>query len=73
MPNLLKIYHDTKGLPGSIVIRIAATRHVEKVVPLFHKKADTHINVNVEFGDDKGQIPIDVIARKSEKLNLTKR
>lgn len=41
--------------------------HVETVVSLSHKKADTHINVNVEFGNDKGQIPIDEIARKAEE------
>ena len=41
--------------------------HVETVVSLSHKKADTHININVEFGDDKGQIPIDTIARKAEE------
>ena len=27
-------------------------RHVETVVLLSHKKEDTHINVNVEFGKD---------------------
>ncbi len=43
------------------------TTHVETVVSLSHKKADTHININVEFGDDKGQIPIDEIARKAEE------
>ena len=43
------------------------TGHVETVVSLSHKKADTHININVEFGDDKGQIPIDTIARKAEE------
>jgi len=70
---LLKIYLDAKGGPGPTVIRIAATRHVETVVSLSHKKADTHINVNVEFGDEDGQIPIDEIARKAENLNLTKK
>ncbi|NMA74709.1 MAG: 23S rRNA (uracil(1939)-C(5))-methyltransferase RlmD, partial [Bacteroidales bacterium] len=49
------------------------TYHVETVVSLSHKKADTHINISVEFGDDKGQIPIDTIARKAEELSLTKR
>ena len=33
-----------------------------------HTKADTHININVEFGDDKGQISIDTIARKAEEV-----
>ncbi|WP_262429195.1 hypothetical protein [Paratissierella segnis] len=38
-----------------------------------HKKVDTHININVEFGDEEGQIPIDRIVRKAEESNLTKR
>lgn len=46
------------------------TPHVETVVSLSHKKADTHININVEFGDDKGQIPIDEIARKAEEYRV---
>lgn len=56
-----------------IVDMFPLTSHVETVVSLSHKKADTHINVNVEFGDDKGQIPIDRIARKAGESNLTKR
>lgn len=40
---------------------------VEMVVLLSHKKADTHINVNIEFGDEEGQIPIDRIAKKAEE------
>jgi 23S rRNA m(5)U-1939 methyltransferase (EC 2.1.1.-) len=54
-------------------IHSVLSSHVETVVSLSHKKADTHININVEFGDDKGQIPIDEIARKDEEPNLTKR
>ncbi len=49
------------------------TAHVETVVSLSHKKADTHINVNVEFGDEKGQIPIDEIARKAEEYRPNER
>mgnify|MGYP000923705595 CR=1 FL=1 len=56
-----------------MVIRIAATRHVETVVSLSHKKADTHININVEFGDEEGQIPIDEIARKAEEYRPSER
>ncbi len=73
MAGLLKIYPSTKEVLGLMVIIIAATRHVETVVSLSHKKADSHININVEFGDEGGQIPIDEIARKAEELNLTKR
>ncbi len=45
----------------------------ETVVSLSHKKADTHININVEFGDDKGQISIDTIARKAEEYRYNKK
>lgn len=47
--------------------------HVETVVSLSHKKADTHINVKVEFGDEDGQIPIDEIARKAEEGRYNKK
>ena len=47
--------------------------HVETVVSLSHKNADTYINVNVEFGDEKGQIPIDRIARKAEEGRYNKK
>lgn len=36
---------------------------VETVVSLSHKKATTHININVEFGDEEGQIPISKIEK----------
>lgn len=42
------------------------TGHVETVVLLSHKNADTHINVNVEFGEGDGKIPIGKIAEKAE-------
>ena len=49
------------------------TTVVETVVSLSHKNADTHINVNVEFGDEEGQIPIDEIARKAEEYRPSER
>ena len=42
------------------------TPHVETVVLLSHKNADTHINVNVEFGEGDGKIPVGKIAEKAE-------
>ena len=42
------------------------------VVYLFCKNADTHIIVNVEFGDGVGQIPIGEIARKAKMQILRK-
>ena len=40
---------------------------METVVLLSHKNADTHINVNVEFGEGEGKIPVDKIAEKADK------
>jgi hypothetical protein len=56
-----------QGVPDTYGIFIVLSRHVETVVSLSHKKADTHININVEFGDEDGQIPIDEIAKKAEE------
>ncbi|WP_354087046.1 hypothetical protein [Clostridium algidicarnis] len=39
----------------------------ETVVSLSHKNADSHISVNVDFGDEEGQIPVDKIAKKAEE------
>lgn len=47
------------------------TEHVETVVLLSHKKADTHINVNVEFGEGDGKIPMDKIAEKAEEYRTS--
>ncbi len=40
--------------------------HVETVVLLSHKKPDGHINVKVEFGEGKGKVPLDNIAKRAE-------
>ena len=56
-----------------VCIPILIPTHVETVVSLSHKKPDTHINVNVEFGDEEGQIPIDEIARKAEEGRYNKK
>ncbi len=56
-----------------VVDMFPMTTVVETVVSLSHKNADTHINVNVEFGDEEGQIPIDEIARKAEEYRPSER
>jgi len=38
---------------------------LERGVSLSHKKAGTHINLKVVFGDEDNQIPIDETARKT--------
>ena len=42
------------------------TSHVETVVPLSHKKADSYIHIDVEFGEGEGKIPVDSIAKRAE-------
>lgn len=48
-------------------IHSVLSSHVETVVLLSHKNADTHINVNVEFGEGDGKIPVGKIAEKAEE------
>ena len=54
-------------------IFIVTSRHVETVVSLSHKNADTYINVNVEFGEGDGKIPMDKIAQKAEDYRPSER
>ena len=49
------------------------TNHVETVVSLSHKKADSHIHVNIEFGEGDGKIPVDKIAQKAEDYRPSER
>ncbi|MGE4214452.1 MAG: 23S rRNA (uracil(1939)-C(5))-methyltransferase RlmD [Anaerotignaceae bacterium] len=60
---------------GSVqpVDQFCHSNHVETVVLLSHKNADTHINVNVEFGEGQGKIPVGKIVEKAEDYRLSKR
>ena len=40
--------------------------HDETVVLLSHKKADSYIHIDVEFGEGEGKIPVDSIAKRAE-------
>ena len=42
------------------------TPNVETVVLLSHKKADSYIHIDVEFGEGEGKIPVDSIAKRAE-------
>lgn len=48
-------------------------RHGRTVVLLSHKKADTHINVNMEFGKGDEKIPVGKIAEKAEGYRSSQR
>ena len=39
---------------------------IETVVLLSHKKADSYIHIDVEFGEGEGKIPVDSIAKRAE-------
>ena len=47
------------------VDQFGQTTHVETVVMLSHKKPDSVINVKVEFGEGKGKVPLDNIAKRA--------
>ena len=49
------------------------TANVETVVLLSHKKPDGHINVNVEFGEGEGKVPLDNIAKRAEEYKPKER
>ena len=46
---------------------------METVVLLSHKKPDGHINVKVEFGEGKGKVPLDNIAKRAESYKPKER
>ena len=47
--------------------------HVETVVLLSHKKADSYIHIDVEFGEGEGKIPVDSIAKRAEAYKPKKK
>ena len=58
----------------SLPIRYFDTHtHGETVVLLSHKKPDGHINVNVEFGEGEGKVPLDNIAKRAEEYKPKER
>ena len=55
---------DRKNPAG--VFRLFAEFPFETVVLLSHKKADSYIHIDVEFGEGEGKIPVDSIAKRAE-------
>ena len=47
--------------------------HVETVVLLSHKKPDSYIHIDVEFGEGEGKIPVDKIVQRAEKYKPKER
>ena len=49
------------------------SEHVETVVLLSHKKPDSYIHIDVEFGEGEGKIPVDKIVQRAEKYKPKER
>ena len=68
--HLIKTIHFTfpvtyDGESGALFVR-TNEQQVETVVLLSHKKADSYIHIDVEFGEGEGKIPVDSIAKRAE-------
>ena len=55
------------------VDQFCETVHVETVVLLSHKKPDSYIHIDVEFGEGEGKIPVDKIVQRAEKYKPKER
>ena len=56
-------YHPVRACAVDL---FPGTAHIETVVLLSHKKADSYIHIDVEFGEGEGKIPVDSIAKRAE-------
>ena len=68
-PALLGLAAEAAGVDAEAILGedlFLYTRHVETVVLLSHKKADSYIHIDVEFGEGEGKIPVDSIAKRAE-------
>lgn len=63
-------YHLEKAAPVDLFPR---TTHVETVVLLSHKKPDSYIHIDVEFGEGEGKIPVDKIVQRAEQYKPKER
>ena len=63
-------YHAEKVQPVDLFPR---TKHCETVVLLSHKKPDSYIHIDVEFGEGEGKIPVDKIVQRAEQYKPKER
>lgn len=59
-------YQTDYYVPMDIVEQFPKITLDETVVLLSHKKADSYIHIDVEFGEGEGKIPVDSIAKRAE-------
>ena len=58
--------YGLRRLYYKVVDTLSDTKQIETVVLLSHKKADSYIHIDVEFGEGEGKIPVDSIAKRAE-------
>lgn len=63
-------YHTEQVQPVDLFPR---TKHCETVVLLSHKKPDSYIHIDVEFGEGEGKIPVDKIVQRAEQYKPKER
>lgn len=66
--------HRTDRMPcGGMVPLLVRRVTVETVVLLSHKKPDSYIHIDVEFGEGEGKIPVDKIVQRAEQYKPKER
>ena len=59
-------YTEIRTQVGVLEVNFCINGRFETVVLLSHKKADSYIHIDVEFGEGEGKIPVDSIAKRAE-------
>ena len=67
-PNLPDLVHSKEVTYDNLYAAFSdyCNQYDETVVLLSHKKADSYIHIDVEFGEGEGKIPVDSIAKRAE-------
>ena len=78
LPGLIGMVMDLDQLvvahgQQTIALDIVGNVIVETVVLLSHKKPDSYIHIDVEFGEGEGKIPVDKIVQRAEQYKPKER
>lgn len=60
-------------MDNAIILLKKNMTQVETVVLLSHKKPDSYIHIDVEFGEGEGKIPVDKIVQRAEQYKPKER
>ena len=62
-----------EAIRAAAVDMFPGTANIETVVLLSHKKPDSYIHIDVEFGEGEGKIPVDKIVQRAEQYKPKER